>query len=266
MNIKPLPRVLYRNNPLVEVIAQVRFPTQFAMRTVAPAEFQAALGEDYPVVFVEQMRGLNLSFEEGAQVQHSTETYNIFHFDSQDGTWRVSLCHEFVALTCSRYSEWRNFQARLDTVLQRFTGCYTKIGVFNRVGLRYRDVLIREDLGLDGVPWSELLAPWVLGVYGSEGMMEKRDLTDNFESSVDQMVTQGVINMGPSKVTITSGLAQKDNKRGFLIDADFYSEGLNGWSLEDIGQRFTSLHSNAGHLFNHCITERLQQALGPTAS
>jgi uncharacterized protein (TIGR04255 family) len=263
MNIKPLPRVLYRNNPLVEVIAQVRFSTQFGMRTAAPAEFQAALGSDYPVVYVEQMRGMNFSFEDGAQVQQSSDNFNIYHFDSLDGFWRVSLCHEFVALTCRRYSEWADFQVRLNAVLDRFIRCYSNVGAYTRVGLRYRDVLIRESLDLAGVPWRDLLAPWVLGVYGAGSMIEAGEEYPGVESGIEMALNQSVLNLSGCKVGLISGLAQNpDGVRGFLIDTDFYMEGLNAWSLENIEPKFTALHSNAGHLFNHCITAKLSEALG----
>ncbi|MEY4763668.1 MAG: hypothetical protein RI907_341 [Pseudomonadota bacterium] len=266
MKIKPLPRVLYRNNPLVEVIAQVRFPTQFGMRSAVPADFQAALGVDYPIVFVEQMRGLNFSFEEGSQVQQTSDVFNIFHFDSLDSVWRVSLCHEFVAITCKKYNDWAGFEERLLAVLARFMRCYSSIGAYNRLGLRYRDVLIRESLGLDGVAWSELLMPWVLGVYGANSMVEVDGDGLGIESGIEMALNQSVMALHNCKVGLVTGLAYNpEGGRGFLIDADFYTEGVNGWSMDGIEPGFKSLHANAGHLFNHCITHKLREALEPIA-
>lgn len=265
MNIKPLPRVIYRNNPLVEVIAQVRFPTQFRMRSAFPADFQAALGAEYPIAFVEQMQGLHFSVEEGEQVQQNSDIFNIFHFDSLDGFWRVSLCHEFVALTCRQYKEWPDFEDRLRRVLQCFARSYSSIGAYSRLGLRYRDVVIRENLGLQGVAWSELLAPWVLGVYGAGPMVDTDGGDFGLESGIEVALHQSVLKLHNCKMGLITGLAQNpEGTRGFLIDADFHMEGINAWGLEVIESRFTSLHTNAGHLFNHCITNRLRTALQPS--
>lgn len=264
MKIKPLPRVLYRNNPLVEVIAQVRFPTQFGMRSAVPADFQAALGADYPIVFIEQMRGLNLSFEEGNQVQQTSDSFNIYHFDSLDGVWRVSLSYEFVAVTCRKYTDWADFEGRLHAVLGRFMRCYSSIGAYSRLGLRYRDVLIRESLGLNDVPWSELLVPWVLGGYGADSMVEADGGNLGIESGIEMALNQSVLVLHNCKVGLVTGLAQNpEGGRGFLIDADFYAEGKNGWSMDAIESGFKELHASAGHLFNHCITDRLRAALEP---
>src|SRR5689334_11739505 len=43
------PRVIFRNNPRVQVIAQLRFPTILSIGSVDPARFQELIRDEYPL-------------------------------------------------------------------------------------------------------------------------------------------------------------------------------------------------------------------------
>ena len=47
-------RVIYKSNPLVEVIAAVRYPPILALIQEPPSEFQRAFAEQYPLSEVNQ--------------------------------------------------------------------------------------------------------------------------------------------------------------------------------------------------------------------
>ena len=43
-----VPRVTYRNNPLVQVICQLRFPPILKIDAEVPADFQESIRKDFP--------------------------------------------------------------------------------------------------------------------------------------------------------------------------------------------------------------------------
>ena len=54
MRLKQWDRVRYTKNPLVEVVAQVRFPRILEIDDQLPSDFQRALRQDYPLLEVQE--------------------------------------------------------------------------------------------------------------------------------------------------------------------------------------------------------------------
>jgi uncharacterized protein (TIGR04255 family) len=268
MRIETFERVVYENNPLAEVVCQLRFE-RLEIGPSETAAIQAELveagyphyGEEVSLAFMQQLGPIGQS----AQAPVTFPPTKISHFTSADGVWRVSLCAEFVALTCLKYSGWDTFQPRLLGAAAVFLNKHLDAKPA-RLGLRYKDVIEREALGLDGVPWHQLIRPFLLGPLAPDALADQQTPSDE---EVSTFLSQALLHLADAKVLLQSSLLTSvdGQRRAFLIDADFYNEGeLESDLLRNdaaLTKRLEALHANAGALFRRGITERLHRALRP---
>ncbi len=256
------PRVIYKKNPLDEVICQLKFPPVLKIDSELPARFQESLRGDYPL-FQEaspafsDLLGRGLPPEVGKLINLEMSiplAGKVYHFISAHEKWKVGLAREFIALSTGSYVRWEEFRAKMEQVVSILVNEYSP-SFFVRIGLRYRDVIRRSVLDLRDVHWSELLKPQILGELASPDV----------ESEIEQAGRETLIavNGGRARVHIRHGLARivDGNEEVYLIDCDFYDEERT--EVKDVFTRLDSLHREAGRLFRWCITDRLHKALQP---
>lgn len=271
MRIKPSDRVIFENNPLAEVVCQVRFDSRPLNEDLTQALASEINRLGYPILFVEEVNTVTLQVVPeglGNDFHQTTPApIRIYHFTTQTGEWRASYSVDFVAITCTKYTEWKHFKPRLIDLINLFID---KIGnlTATRIGLRYRDIIDREKLGLTSSGWPELLQPFVLGPFAAvnlcEGAIPEEDVLSFF--------FQSNLQLNDCKVLFQGGLARSTESQNtaFVIDADFY---LDSEECQDCLKRHNliegaleRLHSNAGNLFSRTIQEKLHDALSPRPS
>ena len=172
-----------------------------------------------------------------------------YQFSSADGVWRVNLTGTFISLTCTRYTCWEDFAAKLDKPLAAFIGIY-KPAYFDRVGLRYLNFISRFELGLEGVPFSRLITPCYLGPLAEEDVQE----TTASRCSVDaEMAIRGGCRV---KLHAGPGLVRRGNKEDkevkFIFDQDLYMPGQVPPKL--VAGALQTLHAQADSIFRGAIT------------
>lgn len=252
-------RCIYRVNQLAEVICQLRFPEILTIGTTVPAEFQEAIRAEFPQFSRRQeapapkITGTpgNLS------LQNQQPTVN-YQFMSADGKWRVNLTSKFISLSCSKYTRWEDFAQMLDKPLAAFIKIY-KPAYFERVGLRYLNFFSRYDLGLEGVPFRELIAPCYLGPLSEEDVQEAA--TSRCSVDADTALRGGCrvkLHAGPGMVK-RNGQADKEVK--FIVDQDLYMPGRVAVNLS--AGALQTLHAQAYSIFRGAITDRLHEAMEP---
>jgi uncharacterized protein (TIGR04255 family) len=258
------PRVIYKKNPLDEVICQLKFPPILRIDSEVPAKFQESVRRDYPLLqevspAFQNILGRGLPAEVSKLVNFEipfSVAGKVYHFISADEKWKVGLAKEFIALSTGSYKRWEEFSARLEYVFSSLLSEYSP-SFFVRIGLRYRDVIRRSVLDLGEIRWSELLKPHILGELAS---------TD-IESEILHTSRETLIAISGSKarVHIRHGLAKiaDSNEEVYLIDSDFYYEDRT--EVKNVITRLDSLHQEAGHLFRWYITDKLHHALQPEA-
>lgn len=185
-------------------------------------------------------------------------------FHNQELGYSVSLERGFLALSCTSYTEWDDFASRLRAATKHFLQLFGTVPL-SRLGLRYRNVIEREGLGLTGVPWHELISGFLLGPLVPNALMENQTLD---ESHVGTFLSQSLMYLENSSVLLQSALltsAVDKHQRALMIDADFYvEEGIDSQLLERdeaFEQQLSALHADSGNLFRRGITERLLDAL-----
>ena len=150
------PRIIYQNNPLVEVICQLRFPLLLRIDTELPADFQEALREEYPKLKVEKSVSFTLPVQENIPAASGVK-YE-FASEEEDPIWKVVLANNFLALTTQRYQRWEAFRERLEKLITTLAEIY-RPNFFTRIGLRYQDLIVRSKLELRGYSWTDILPP-----------------------------------------------------------------------------------------------------------
>ncbi|MCD7756403.1 MAG: TIGR04255 family protein [Firmicutes bacterium] len=252
-------RCIYRANQLAEVICQLRFPEILSISAQPPVEFQEAIRGEFPQYAARQESPApKITGAPGQlKLENPPSTVN-YQFTSADGVWRVNLTSRFISLACGRYTRWEDFAQKLDKPLAEFIRVY-RPAYFERVGLRYVNILSRKALDLEGTPFRELIAPCYLGPLGEEDVAEAAASRCSLDT---EMAIRGgcrvKLHAGPGTIKRNG---QGDPEVKFIFDQDLYMPGkvpvnLSAGALE-------TLHSQADSIFRGALTQRLHDAMDP---
>ena len=257
MAFSEVDRVVYKVNPLEEVICQLRFPKLLRLQSDPPVAFQEKIRDSYPNYksspTIEIAPGIraNVPAMTGREMPFMSKQLG-HEFGSRDGSWRVTLDSESLTLICKRYTCWEDFRNRLGDALASLQAVYS-LSYFVRTGLRYQNIIRRSQLGLADVEWSELLKPWITGPFSSP------DTKNETEHCMLQMIIR--LPSERSRVLVTSGTAkhQASGEECYLIDADFFTEQET--ETADAFERLDYLNDQSNRFFHWCINERLHDVL-----
>lgn len=257
------PRTHYQNAPAHEVICQLRFPTILSINNVEPADFQEAIRADFPKYARRQdmmpprITGLN-SGSPKVEQQPSTANYNFLTADNQ---WKLNLTQNFIALSTLHYTGWEDFARQLDKPLAAFIKLY-KPAYFQRVGLRYVNIVSRSKLGLEGAKWTDLIAPAYTGPLSEPDAIEENflncacDMLFHLDSSC-----QAKIHAGPGRVKSSAQNAQQDPEVKFILDLDLSMGGDVPVNLA--APALETIHGHATRIFEGAVTDALRTAMDP---
>jgi len=250
-------RVIYQRNPLVEVVAAVAFPPLLRLIQEPPKELQARVGREYPYTsYIEAPHlGLPDQHNEGKPQQQSP--LRTTTFSSVDRAWTVSVSSTVLGLTCTKYSEWSQFRTRFSELLKVFHEIYN-LTVTTRLGLRYKDVINKQQLGAVDHPWHDLIRPEVLATF--EFFTADLDNNPPVAATLQLEIPPGKVNVAFSTVTNT------EKQIGFLIDTDCYSEETREFDLGGLMKSADDLHEYTSIVFQACITDFLHEQLEPLPS
>jgi uncharacterized protein (TIGR04255 family) len=257
INTNDFKRVVYKKNPLFEVLCQVRFSEILKLVDGQPSEFNSAVANDYPIV--ERFEGYELvAIPSGIaqQPQSSPKKVAQTTFSNFENTWAVTCTSSYLTLTARDYTRWEEFEVRLIKCLTKFMTLYLP-GAVTRVGLRYRNIIELETLATENgiLDDSELIAPEVRGLLGNSMFNN-----DSFEQAQSSYQSKN----GDMTTILNFGLVRDlSGKKGFLIDADFSSANQLAPQVQLIHEKLTHLHSFSGPVFRACISDKLHELLVP---
>ena len=254
-------RILYKKNPLEEVICQLRFPTILKIEKEIPYELQEAIRNDFPEYSESNEIQIPLPGQKTGEVPSELVELaknNLirknYMFLSVDKKWKVNLTRDFITLSTVDYSRWEEFRNKILFIIDKFENIYNP-SYFSRLGLRYIDIISRENLGLTNVSWSELLNPAIIGLLGEE----------SFENQVENLTINTLLDLGfrDSKVRIQNGLVvdTSSKQKKYRVDSDFYT--LENTKISESLEILDNFHECASRLIRWCITEKLHNAMEP---
>ena len=252
------PREMYRNNPLEEVIFQLRFPAILSITSGSPVQFQERIRNEYPWYTQQElsdMPDLPPQVREIVQGFVMPQTPPAYLFETEDRMRTISLAQDSVSLHERQYHQWSDFRGGIERTEGILRNIYAP-AFYTRIGLRYRDVLDRSKYGLESTPWSKLLNPIFLGVLGSQEIAQ-----DVVQSQAQVLLT--IPDVGGGQVLLQHGLAARNGEEPsvYLIDADFYTQ--NRCYSDDAFNAADKFNKWAGYLFRWAITDVLREKLQP---
>ncbi len=250
-------RVIFNKNPLAEVICQLRFPPVLEIVSKDPADFQNDIRGEYPLYVREEAAGLPKEVADLlGRLPIPRAVDEVTHkFSTEDGGRTISLTREFVAVTEKAYRHWEGFRHEVDQAKVALEKWY-KPAFYSRLGLRYRDVIRRSDMGIEDEPWESLVKPAVIGLLGEPGIRDKIrnancvtlvDLSDHIPGGVAR---------------IQNGLASQDGEEVYVVDVDFFTEERS--PSDGVVGVLDGFNRLAGNLFRWAITPKLHAALDPS--
>ena len=250
-------RVVYRNNPLAEVVCQLRFPAILRIEAEAPVNFQDRIRAEYPEyrsapVFPPELPATAVALLQGA----NPESPKCVHeFTNPEGAWSVSLARTFLALKTTQYVRWEEFRLRMQNLMTTLVGTFQP-AYYSRVGLRYVDVIQRSRLNLLGRSWGDLLKPHIAAEFCEP------DWADHIDQSTKQISVR--LSDPGGRVLIRHGLvfAEGTNEPCYIFDADFFMDSQRT-ETRDAAIILERFHGSAGNLFRWCIKPTLHAALDP---
>ena len=254
------PRAHYDKSQLAEVICQLRFPAILSIGAKEPVDFQEAVRSVFPRFSArEEQPALPLGAPGGKREPPKPVTN--YSFISADGRWKLNLTSGFISLSTVAYPGWEAFGQQLDQPLAQFIRLY-KPAFFERIGLRYVNIISRRALELEDEPWRELIAAPYLGVLAEEDVDERttRKCAVDVELGLDSSC-RAKIHAGPGMVKPNVPNAQQDPEVKFILDMDLFMTGQIDPRMAAAG--LETLHGHSTPLFQGAITDRLHAALEP---
>lgn len=264
-SLPPFPdsdRVVYRRNPLVDVICQLRFPPILRIVTEIPSAFQERIRGEYPVL-AEKIPDVNLQFPTNIPepiaelVRQNFPKPKLIGYDfaSADEKWRVSLTRDFISLSTPAYLRWEEFREHLEGPLRALVAEYGP-PFFTRIGLRYQDVIQRSRLDLEEqTKWRDLMKPYVVGPLAAT------ELDGFVEESQSQLLIALPEFSGKARINYGIVRAADTNEECFLIDSDYYTEERT--ETDAVDKTLTYFNKQSGRAFRWCVEDRLQAAMDP---
>lgn len=257
MNLPEFERVIYKRNPLVEVVCQLRFPPILKISHQEPVEFQDMIRFKYPLLEITRAQLSPEILQVVQQLGLPLQSDTTYSFKSEDQRWSLSITKDFIAITTASYERYEQFKERLEEALEIFESIYMPSS-YTRIGLRYQDLIIRSKLGIEDKDWSELIAKHIASeLYES-----------NLSSSIHTILKSLVLKTEGGQINLNHGLVslketQSNNDEiAYLFDADFYTEQkIEGEG--DVWNILNQFNQSAGRLFRWSITDTLHNAMQP---
>lgn len=249
----PSPRVLYTRNPLNEVVLQVRYPTILKIEAETPSAYQDAIRQNFPLVERAKSPLQGKVPPEILKALGSPAASDTFAFTNEAADTKITLTSEVLTISTASYTRWEEFRGDILVAIEAFASIYTP-AFYSRVGLRYQNVVTREEVGLS-CAWSELIRPELAG-----------ELTiPEWAAAVQgiQKAIRCVIHETGDYFTLQHGLVDVEGHvdKSYMIDFDYYTDSKT--ELNDANAVIDRLHGHSGNAFRWAISETLHQAMGP---
>lgn len=253
------PRCKYNNSQLAEVICQLRFPQILSIDANPPAAFQDEIRGEFPIYAAnKEASPPKLTGGPGnLKLENAPTTFN-YQFATPDNSWRINLTSKFISLSCSSYTTWEDFAARLDTPLAAFIKIY-KPAFFERIGLRYMNFFSKKALNLEDAQYSEMFQPAYLGLLFDDDVDERSANRCSVDAEI--AVRNGCnakIHAGPG---IVKRNGQTDGEVRFIFDQDLFMSG--NIPVNYSAGALQTLHAQAYPIFRGAITDLTHNAMDP---
>ena len=247
-------RKIYNKSPLKEVIFQVKFPTLLIIDQVKPADFQSRIIMDFPLYEENNsdIKELIINPVSDETQMNKTRMTN-YVFTNASRKSRVILNNSSLTITTLEYTNWEAFSKLCYRILGFFKDIY-KFPFFNRLGLRYINVIVKSEYNLVGLPWKDIVKPEYLG-----------NMSNVDDSSIRLFNMSSEIVDGTSRIIVKEkyGLVkiESSNEISFLADADYIYPSSR--EIKDVERLFESLHDESAGYIDRVVSNEVIERMEP---
>lgn len=262
-------RVIFEKAPLVNVVAQLRFPTILRIGAEQPIEFQEKIRSRFPFFERPQIDiPPDMPAEVGVAIANAMGLPSQSRFLTENRKITLSLSPDRITLTAGGdgYTRWDDFFSYFCEPLNALMEIY-RPNFFTRVGLRYRNSISRKNLGLVEQPWSALLNRNLLGELSDptferclNGLAQRR-LRLRLPSGTGIVLIQHGIGFVEKALLGKQPATSSEDPLPYVIDLDFSTTDKT--ELKDAEQCLAGYHELAGRAFRWAISDTLHSALAP---
>lgn len=245
--------IVFGKSPLKEVLFQVNFPTLLIIDNEKPAAFQNRIYSIFP--FYEEnnsnVKELIIGPNFGEPQVNSSSIKN-YIFVSIDQNSRVILNNSSLTITTKDYKNWNLFSEICFNVLNHFIEIYNPI-FFNRIGLRYINVIEKSFYNLKDEQWNQLIKPEYLGPH-----LVKSDSRARIFNILSERYNK------ENNILVKEQYGLVKNELGeicFLADADYIM--AKRIEVLNTKESFMSLHDNSENYIKNIASEKLLSLMEP---
>lgn len=258
-------RQIYKNSPLEKVICQLTFPQILRIEKDTPYEFQEFIRKDFPHLI--ENNDVNIPLPSIVDSDNpNSEMVNIiqkqpfslsksFKFQNNDKSDEFGMSRSSVSLTTRKYKNWDKFITTLSNPLKKFVKEYQPI-YFERIGLRYINVIQRSKIELDDVPWNQLLNSNLIGILNSD------DFKDNVSEYGSNFIL--ILNGIDGKVKISTSFVKPINSNEFCIQLDADFSVTTQIDCQNALEVLSQLNEKSKNMIQWALSDKLRNAFGPT--
>jgi uncharacterized protein (TIGR04255 family) len=181
----------------------------------------------------------------------------VYEFATLEKDRIVRLGSEYITIETENYVRWEEFRQNIESVLDKLVRVYP-LTHFLQAGLRYRNLIVQDEIEVPNRSWRNLLNKEILGSMASEYLAE--DAIMNYQSGLSVQIDPN------SFLNMFVGLAKHQNdesKRAVFIDSEFYTDLKINAEVQNVVSFLNGFHEKAGRLFRWAISDELHAALGP---
>lgn len=257
MSQEQIKRYIYKKNPLIEVVLQLRFPKILSLNSVEPAEYQEKIRKEFPIyqLQVEQENQVVIQ-NDGNTVIPSVvnNASNKNHcFISADGLWKINLTSSYISISTLKYTRWEEMLEHFANPYKQFVEVYSP-SFYERIGLRYVDAFNKSELHLEDKLWKDLIKEHLLGSLSIEDETKIKSFNMNEEYRLDEDSCFMRVQTGLANVNQSTDIS-------FVLDCDLYKIGMT--KLDDVEKVENLLHDNSTRFIQNAIKEELHNAMEP---
>src|SRR5262249_41803250 len=119
------PRVVFQQNPIEQVVCQLRFPTILDIAATEPAVFQERIRNAYPLYERQEASALPREVAGLASSLSVSVPQDVTHnFATEDGQRTIALNRDFIAISERHYRQWEDFLTEFVRAQQAFEAIY----------------------------------------------------------------------------------------------------------------------------------------------
>lgn len=235
-------------SPLVQVIAQVRFPNEPALCTPKGIEpIREALDEMFPIFRKDESLGIVFT-PQGPRAEPSEQV--VWRLQDRTSAWQVSVSDSFVSLDTRAYTSRTDFCSRFDRILNVIQETVDPV-IYDRFGIRYVNRLLSSEMSLEHLR-SEVRGSLAVPQHGDVSL--QRSFAEALFSLSQGIALQARWAVLPGNTT-TDPTIEPVGEESWMLDIDVFTTAPGDFEAKPLAGLATDFAEHAYRFFRWAMTD-----------